>query len=421
MRFDRDPSWRRFGTVVVAGSPLTVFRTTPAAAPTLDALEAGDDVAPSRLTDRLLRTGAIHPRPAAGPGNRFDRGDVTVVTPQLGGRPAQDGRLVVDDGSTPPLRGATIRLATNRGPAAARNAGRELVTTPLVAFVDADVDLLGSDATGAWLDRLLPHFDDTDVGLVAPRVAGDAGSSLDLGAVPARIEAGTRVGYVPAAAIVARVAAFDDVGGFDERLRVGEDVDFVWRLADAGWTCRYEPGSVVRHEPRPTRRARFLQQVRYGSSAAPLALRHPHRLAPVRVNTWTAVAWGAAVAGHPLVGAGIALGSAAAFVPQLRIVPAPAAFGLALRGHLGAARQFVSALRRPWWPLAALGALRSRRLRLVAAAAIAVDVRAVPRDIAHGWGIWTGVVRHRTLAPLAPQLSAWPGRLRSTVRGAATR
>ena len=35
--------------------------------------------------------------------------------------------------------GATIRLSENRGPAAARNAGLEMVRTPLVAFVDADV------------------------------------------------------------------------------------------------------------------------------------------------------------------------------------------------------------------------------------------------------------------------------------------
>ena len=34
--------------------------------------------------------------------------------------------------------------------------------------------------------------------------------------------------------------------GFDESMRVAEDVDLVWRLAAAGWRIRYEPRAVVR-------------------------------------------------------------------------------------------------------------------------------------------------------------------------------
>ena len=69
------------------------------------------------------------------------------------------GVMFVDDGSGTPLtgvRGATlVRLRHNSGPAAARNAGARAAETPIVAFVDTDVDL-----HPGWLDGLLWHFDD---------------------------------------------------------------------------------------------------------------------------------------------------------------------------------------------------------------------------------------------------------------------
>ncbi len=47
--------------MVLAGSPLRLFRTTPAGSAVLDRLADGDDVEPSVLVDRLLDAGAIHP------------------------------------------------------------------------------------------------------------------------------------------------------------------------------------------------------------------------------------------------------------------------------------------------------------------------------------------------------------------------
>jgi hypothetical protein len=55
----------------------------------------------------------------------------------------------------------------------------------------------------------------------------------------------------------------------------------VWRLHDAGWRIRYDPAIGVEHgEPRSWRRL-LVRRMRYGTSAAPLARRHPGRLAPV--------------------------------------------------------------------------------------------------------------------------------------------
>ena len=404
MRYLTDSSWQRFGGVVLAGSPLRLFRLTPGGISVTSRIETRDDVDESTLTNRLSDAGAIHPLPAAA--RRFTLDDVTVVTPQLGGVAIDDGRLTVDDGSIPPVIGAAIRLDTNGGPAAARNAARPLIDTALVAYLDADV----STPDSTWLAELLWHFDDPRVGLVAPRVLGEMGSPLDLGDEPARIRAGTRVSYVPGAALVARVDALDAIGGFDEQLRFGEDVDLVWRLDDAGWRCRYDPAVSVWHEPRASWRERLRQHAGYGTSAAPLALRHPRALSPVNVNGWTAATWALALLGRWFPAIALATGSSAALVRKLPDVPPRSALWLAMRGHLLAGRQFAAAARRVWWPIIVVGSVVSRRCRWWLLLALASNVRAAPTDVAYGWGVWTGMRRTRTWAPLLPRLSAWPGR-----------
>jgi len=418
--YEVDGSWSRYGPLILAGSPLRVFRTTAAGTAVAEQLERGEPVTPSRLVDRLLDAGAIHPRPdATAHPPRFGADDVTVVTPRfrtvVGGSILDDrsvddriadGRVIVDDASEPPIAGATVRLERNRGPAAARNAARRSITTPLVAFLDDDVTV----PDDRWFAGLLWHFDDPAVGLVAPRVTGEQDSPLDLGARAARIRAGTRVSYVPGAALVVRIEALDAVGWFDEGLRFGEDVDLVWRMDDAGWRCRFDPTVSVFHAPRSTWRARWRQHAGYGTSAAPLALRHPGALSPVRSNGWTAATWAGWLGGHVVVGTSIAVGSAAALERKVPGLPRVVSFRLAMRGHLMAGRELASAVRRVWWPLVAIGALVSRRCRWIAIASILADVRSTPTDVAYGWGVWRGMVRHRTAAPIIPRFSAWPGR-----------
>ncbi|WP_394944056.1 glycosyltransferase [uncultured Ilumatobacter sp.] len=421
MRFAIDGTWKRTGAVVVAGSPLKIFRLTAPGARIAEQIEQGADVASSTLTDRLLDAGAIHPEYRPDATSVFTVDDVTVITPQLGGVASTDGRMVVDDGSRPPIDGAAIRLDSNGGPAAARNAGRPLATTALVAFVDADVDLLADVGIGCWLTQLLPHFDDPSVALVAPRVAGEPGSQLDLGIEPGRVRAGTRIGYVPAAAIVVRADALDEVGGFDPALRFGEDVDLVWRLDQAGWRCRYEPASTVWHEPRSNWPDRLRQHAGYGSAAAPLALRHPDALAPMHTNQWAVGSWLSALGGHPVVAAVTVAASVASLVHKLPGVSTAWSIRMALNSHVQGLRNLGVALRRVWWPPLAILALFSKRMRLVAFGALALDVRATPTDVAYGWGVWSGMVRYRTWRPVMPTFVSWPGgRLRGATERAIT-
>ncbi|MDJ0770382.1 MAG: mycofactocin biosynthesis glycosyltransferase MftF [Ilumatobacter sp.] len=420
-RYRADGTLQRHGNVLIGGSPLRLFRVTAAGRAVVEQIVAGDDVAGSALTDSLEDAGAIHPTPTAGAPFRAD--EVTIVTPTLG-EPLHvaPNAVLVDDGSAIPVGGAALRHDTTRGPAAARNTGLGHVTTPLVAFVDADVVV-----PEGWLEPLLAHFVDDRVALVAPRVAARPGptmlaryesssSPIDLGAEPARIRAGTRVGYVPAAAIVCRTDAVRAIGGFDESLRYGEDVDLVWRLDEAGWRCRYEPTSVVHHEPRRSWPDWIRQRVSYGSSAAPLAERHPASLAPLRVNAWSLIAWSLGAIGRPGVGALVGAGSAAALVPRLPDVPPLAALRLAAVGNLRAGEQIAHAIRRAWWPVLAIAGLRSRAARRLLIAALVAQphpLRALD-DVAYSIGVWKGVIATRSATALMPAISSWPPRRASS-------
>jgi mycofactocin glycosyltransferase len=424
VRYLLDRSYERHGHVVVAGSPLRLFRLGPKGVDVVAEAERGDEVEPSALLERLTDAGAIHPLPRPG---RFTAGDVTVVRPVLTQSPLDAAELaaagvhrtvVIDDASPVEVAGATVRFERNRGPAAARNAGLALVDTALVAFVDADVVL-----HPGWLEPLLGHFDDERLALVAPRIRSVGGqgrlaeyertsSPLDLGGDPAQIRPGTRVSYVPAAAVVCRADAIRDLGGFDESLRFGEDVDLVWRLSAAGAICRYEPAVTVGHRARSTWTGWARQRMNYGSSAGPLSRRHGGALAPARMSGWSVAAWVLVLAGRPVAGAALTVSTAAALVATLRGVPPRRTFGLASLGTLRAGRALADATRRVWWPIVALAALRSRVARRVAVLSLLAAGRPLRAadDLAYCAGVWRGMWAARTLAPIVPDITSWPPR-----------
>lgn len=63
------------------------------------------------------------------------------------------------------------------------------------------------------------------------------------------MERARRVPWAVAAFLLVRRAAWDEIGGFDERQWLyAEDLDLGWRLHRAGWPTRYEPRAHVDHE-----------------------------------------------------------------------------------------------------------------------------------------------------------------------------
>ena len=452
-----DASTQEFdgGTVLLGGSPLRLFRISERARQLVERWRSGAAVGNRRagqlLARRLVSGGAFVPQAAAG---ALGYGDVTVVVP-VRDRPAQLDRVldalgslacvVVDDASAD--AGATkdvterhgarfVGLATNVGPAGARNAGLAVVRTALVAFVDSDC----VPADG-WLGPLLGHFEDPLVAAVAPRIvrAGRparyeaARSSLDRGDRGGPVRPGSRIPFVPSAALLVRadVALGPDL--FDAALRGGEDVDLVWRLGEAGWDVRYVPSSTVAHEDPATLRAFLGRRAFYGTTAAPLARRHGKALAPVQLSGWSLAVWGLVLARRPVLALAALAASIAILARRLRGLvrdPVGVAAHIAGGGTTRAALPALAALTRAWSPALVLG-LAFRRVRAVSALALLVPalsdwaadrqgldpVRAVAvhvaDDVAYGTGVWAGCVRERTLVPLVPRVS-WRSRVWSS-------
>jgi GT2 family glycosyltransferase len=71
--------------------------------------------------------------------------------------------------------------------------------------------------------------------------------------------------------------AFVRVGGFDESFDYGSDIDFSWRLSDAGMRIRLVPEAVVRHDWGDMER-QLRRGYRYGRARTRLYRKHAHRL-----------------------------------------------------------------------------------------------------------------------------------------------
>ncbi|MGI9610874.1 MAG: mycofactocin biosynthesis glycosyltransferase MftF, partial [Acidimicrobiia bacterium] len=205
--------------------------------------------------------------------------------------------VVIDDGSAPPLAISdgsvrVIRHETSLGPGAARNAGWRSTSAEFILFLDADVV-----TDGRWVSDAVSVLRHSDVAAAAPRVRSIATEgrpgrweqvrpALDLGAVRGEVRPRTRVPYVPTAALLVRRTALVSVAGFDPSMRLGEDVDLVWRLHDRGWTVRYEPEFEVGHLSRPTVAEWMRQRVTYGRSNVVLADLHPDHVAGIELTWW---------------------------------------------------------------------------------------------------------------------------------------
>jgi mycofactocin glycosyltransferase len=450
------------GTVLVGGSPVRVLRLTPSGAAHVAGWWSGTPVPDGprarALARRLLDTGIVHP--VVPGGGSWGPADVTVVIPVrdrqaeltrcLAGLVQMPRVVVVDDCSADPAATARVAAGTgarilrrpvNGGPGAARNTGLAAADTPLVAFLDSDC-VPGP----GWLDALLTHFADPAVGAVAPRIVPDepgrtwlaryegASSTLDMGPRASIVRPGSRVPYVPGAALVVRRAAAGT--GFAETMRVGEDVDFVWRLAASGWRVRYEPAATMRHQHRVRLREWFGRRKDYGTSAAMLELRHPGAVRPLYLSAWTALAWLAAAAGRPAVSAAFTGASVALLARRLAQVTGedwlrptartawPLAARLAGGGTVAAGRPLGSAVCRTWWPVALPTAVAVRRMRWPLAALVLASPlldwldRQPPLDparyvaarllddIGYSLGVWQGCVERRTARPLLPRLGS---------------
>ncbi len=442
------------------GSPARVMRLTDSGRRALDELRTrpiGSRTA-GVLARRLTDAGLAHPRPPA-----FEAADVAVVIPVheragaldrcLTALGPQSQVIVVDDASTDQegiaavaqRHGAKlVRRDVNGGPGAARDTGLEHVHSEFVAFLDSDCV-----PSPGWVGQLVGHLADPLVAAAAPRITALAPrtwagrytavqGSLDLGASPARVAPRTRVSYVPTAALLLRRAALLEVARegriFDPALRVGEDVDLIWRLHRAGWRTRYDPAVEVPHQEPRTWRQLLARRFRYGTSAAALSQRHGSAVAPLVLHPWPALSVGALLVGRPRTAA-VAFGaSVLAMVRTLRRANVPTrgvqrAMATAATQTLSGAGRYAVQFAAP--VLVAAAVRGPRRHRIAAALLLLTPAAAAWRNssrrldpvrftlgwladqMSYGAGVWAGCLERHTTVPLRPLMVRKPLRIES--------
>jgi glycosyltransferase involved in cell wall biosynthesis len=230
---------------------------------------------------------------------------ISVVLPVRDGMPWLDGQLtalaaqecdeswevvVADNGSTDASvalahewadRDPRIRVldaSALPGPSAARNAGVRQAGGELLAFCDAD-DIVQP----GWLAALVTALGEADVvaGTFDLTSLNGAGAGAGDGATDDTSPAATsQLGFLPAglaANLAVRRHAFEAVGGFDEAMFVGEDIDLCWRLQLRAFRFAVADGAVVAKRERPGLGPLFGRALAYGRCGPKLYRRYRAR------------------------------------------------------------------------------------------------------------------------------------------------
>lgn len=195
------------------------------------------------------------------------------------GRQLYDGAwelLVADNGSAdrtgqllrdwaerlPQLR--VVDASARRGPAAARNIALEVAKGDFIAFADHD-DIVAPGWLSGMASALL-----TDHVVAGPTsYAFREGDGTDTQAVPTGPCADPTQDYdflpgFQTANLGVSKAAILAVGGFDEKLLLGEDFDLCWRLQLAGYVIRFHPEIRIWKRMRETAGSQAQQAFSYG-------------------------------------------------------------------------------------------------------------------------------------------------------------
>jgi GT2 family glycosyltransferase len=194
----------------------------------------------------------------------ISEGDELILSDNSGGVGAVDEIVVV-------------HAHGERSPSHARNAGAARAGRDWILFVDADCM---PDPT--LIDAYFEAPIDDEVGALAGEVvpapgartvAERYGAARNFLGQQAHLAHPFRPRAV-AANLLVRRAAFEQLGGFVEGVRAGEDTDFSWRLQDAGWTLEPRPARV-QHRYRTSISQLRRQWRSYAAGRAWLARRYP--------------------------------------------------------------------------------------------------------------------------------------------------
>jgi GT2 family glycosyltransferase len=206
---------------------------------------------------------------------RADRPDVSVVMPFAGDSTAAAAalrslrslatragdELILVDNSPEAVVGVVdsdvkvVAAEGERSPAHARNVGAAAAQNEWILFLDADTIprpcLLDAFFADPVSDRVGAVTGEVRPAPGATTLAARYGTARNFLAQQAHQQHPFRP-RAAAANLLVRRMAFEQLGGFYEGVRAGEDTDFTWRLQEAGWDLELRPAATVEHCYRTT-------------------------------------------------------------------------------------------------------------------------------------------------------------------------
>ncbi len=210
--------------------------------------------------------------------------------------------ILVDDGSTDDTAYIAAQFPrvryihqSNHGLSHARNTGAAAARGEVFAYTDsdcmADVD---------WLYYLIGMLVSGDyAGVGGPNVTPPAQNWIQacVAAAPGGpshvLLTDTVAEHIPGCNMAFYRWAFESIGGFDvEYHKAGDDVDFCWRLQQAGCVIAFSPTAIVWHHRRFTLRAFLRQQDGYGEAESLLRFKHLIFFGPTGTAKWRGQIYG---------------------------------------------------------------------------------------------------------------------------------
>ncbi len=211
--------------------------------------------------------------------------------------------ILVDDGSTDDTAYIAAQFPrvryihqSNHGLSHARNTGAAAAKGEVFAYTDSDCM-----ADGDWLYYLIDTLIDGDYAAVGgPNVTPPAQNWVQACVAaapggPSHVLLTDMIAeHIPGCNMAFYRWAFKNIGGFDpEYHKAGDDVDFCWRLQQAGCVIAFNPTAIVWHHRRSTLQAFLKQQDGYGEAESLLRFKHLIFFGPTGTAKWRGQIYGA--------------------------------------------------------------------------------------------------------------------------------
>ncbi len=136
-------------------------------------------------------------------------------------------------------------------PGIARNIGARSATGTCFLFLDDDCE-----PALDWIEQNVRALEDASIGAVGGQITGKSKAffarCVDFSRFGFSQSSKAAVTWICSASLGVKRAAFEDVQGFNEELRSEEDIDFCFRLEQAGYKTLYQPAIKVLHDHRRT-------------------------------------------------------------------------------------------------------------------------------------------------------------------------